>query len=119
MGRTGRGSQSGTARDGLSNEAIPNFVAHQPKNPNLNHVSAAGVPSASNAIVGGQLDGFGGFNGLNHRDQRRAGTDQYLNTQFSLQPPDPGLSVGNGFRLETVNAALRLFATSRSALSAP
>src|SRR5260370_13768046 len=118
-GTTALASQSGTATDGLTNEAIPNFVAHQPKNPNLNHVSAAGVPSASTAIVGGQLDGFGGFNGLNHRDQRRAGTDEYLNTQFSLEPPDQGLCVGNGTVLEPVTDALRVFDSSGSALSAP
>src|SRR5260370_22774030 len=118
-GTTALASQSGTATDGLTNEAIPNFVAHQPKNPNLNHVSAAGVPSASTAIVGGQLDGFGGFKGLNHRDQRRAGTDEYLNTQFSLEPPDQGLCVGNGTVLEPVNDALRVFDSSGSALSAP
>src|SRR5258707_2165768 len=118
-GTTALASQSGTATDGLTNEAIPNFVAHQPKNPNLTHAAAAGLPPASNAIVGGQLDGFGGFNGLNHRDQRRAGTDQYLNTQFSLEPPDQVLCVGNGFVLETVNDAVRVFDSSGSAISAP
>ena len=118
-GTTALASQSGTATDGLTNEVIPNFVAHQPKNPNLNHVSAAGVPSASNAIVGGQLEGFGGFNGLNHRNQRGAGTGPYANTQFSLEPPDQGLCVSGGTVLEPVNDALRVFDSSGSALSAP
>src|SRR5258708_4762386 len=118
-GTTALASQSGTATDGLTHEAIPTFGAHQPKKPKLNVVSGGGGPSASNAIGGGQLDGFGGFNGLNHRDQRRAGTDQYLTTQFSLEPPDQGLCVGNGFVLETVNDALRVFDSSGSALSAP
>jgi hypothetical protein len=37
---------------------------------------------------------FKGFNGLNHYDQRVAGTGIYTNTQFSLEPPDQGLCVG-------------------------
>ena len=49
------------------------------------------------------------FNGLTHRDQRLAGTGAYANTQFSTEPPDEGLAVGNGFVLQTVNAALAIY----------
>jgi hypothetical protein len=52
-GTTALASQSGTATDGLTNEAIPNFVAHQPKNPNLNHVSAARRQSRSTRPISG------------------------------------------------------------------
>src|SRR6266540_1681277 len=45
------------------------------------------------------------FAGLNHRDQRTANGGN----QFSLEPPDQGLCVGNGFVLETVNDVLRVF----------
>jgi hypothetical protein len=55
---------------------------------------------------------FSGFNGLNHFDQRFAGTGRYENTQFSLEPPDQGLCVGAGYVLETVNTALRVDSTS-------
>src|SRR6266545_1505328 len=43
-----------------------------------------------------------GFEGLNHFQQRysRGGN------QFSLEPPDQGLCVGNGYVLETVNDVL-------------
>ncbi len=47
------------------------------------------------------------FGGLNHFDQRFAGTGVFANTQFSLEPPDQGLCVGNGFVVETVNTAIR------------
>lgn len=47
--------------------------------------------------------------GLTHRDQRFAGTGAYANSQFSTEPPDPGLAVGNGFVLQTVNAALAIY----------
>jgi hypothetical protein len=45
------------------------------------------------------------IDGLNHRDQRTANDGN----QFSLEPPDQGLCVGNGFVLETVNDVLRVF----------
>jgi hypothetical protein len=56
------------------------------------------------------------FEGLNHFDQRSAGTGAYANTQFSLEPPDQGLCVGKGFVLETVNTALRVRSASNGAL---
>jgi hypothetical protein len=56
------------------------------------------------------------FNGLSHRDQRMAGTGPYANTQFSTEPPDHGLAVGNGFVLQTVNAALAIFSADTGAL---
>ena len=118
VGTTGLATQAGSAIDGSTDEIIPNFVGHQPKNPNLNHVAADGVPQvAGSAIVAGQLSDFGGFNAINHRDQRRAGTGPYTNTQFSLEPPDQGLCAGNGFVLEPVNDALRVFNTSGTPLA--
>lgn len=56
------------------------------------------------------------FNGLSHRDQRFAGTGAYANTQFSTEPPDEGLAVGNGFVLQTVNAALVVYDAGTGAL---
>jgi hypothetical protein len=58
-----------------------------------------------------------GFNGLNHFDQRFAGTGAYLNTQFSLEPPDQGLCAGNGFVVETINDAIAVYDTSGNALT--
>jgi hypothetical protein len=49
-----------------------------------------------------------GFEGLNHYQQRytRGGN------QFSLEPPDQGLCVGNGYVLEVVNDVLNIFNAS-------
>ncbi len=49
-----------------------------------------------------------GFEGLNHYQQRysRGGN------QFSVEPPDQGLCVGNGFVVEAVNDVLNVFNTS-------
>jgi hypothetical protein len=56
------------------------------------------------------------FNGLNHRDQRSAGTGAYGNSQFSTEPPDTGLAVGNGFVVQSVNAALAIYDAGTGAL---
>lgn len=50
---------------------------------------------------------FRGFNGLTHLDQRTARNGN----QFSLEPPDQALSVGNGFVLEAVNEVLNIYST--------
>ena len=55
------------------------------------------------------------FQGLNHRDTRTANGGN----QFSNEPPDQGLCVGNGFVLETVNSVLRVFDTRGNPLTGP
>lgn len=60
-----------------------------------------------------------GFAGLTHRDQRLAGTGVFANTQFSTEPPDQGLAVGNGFVLQTVNAALAIYDQSGTLRQGP
>ena len=61
--------------------------------------------------------GATGFNGLSHADQRNAGTGIYTNTQFSLEPPDQGLCVGNGFVVEPINLAFAVYSKSGKALT--
>ena len=53
------------------------------------------------------------IDGLNHRDQRTANGGN----QFSVEPPDQGLCVGNGFVLETVNDVLRVYDTAGNPLT--
>jgi len=95
--------------EGSSPESSPKpFVEHIPASSTLHHVDASMVPRpAGNAVVVDAVPP--GFQGISHRDQRLAGTDGYVNTQFSLEPPDQGLCVGNGFVLEVINDALRVF----------
>ena len=45
------------------------------------------------------------FEGVNHLEQRTSDGGN----QFSGEPPDQGLCVGNGYLMETVNSALRVF----------
>src|SRR5215212_8102382 len=49
-----------------------------------------------------------GWVGLTHLDQRNARGGN----QFSTEPPDQGLAVGNGFVLEAVNSALNVYDTN-------
>ncbi len=53
------------------------------------------------------------FEGLNLFDQRYANNGN----QFTVEPPDQGLCVGNGFVLETVNDVLRVYRTSATPAS--
>lgn len=56
------------------------------------------------------------IDGINHFQQRFVAGG---GNQFSIEPPDQGLCVGNGFVLETVNDTLRIFDTSGNAVTAP
>jgi hypothetical protein len=49
-----------------------------------------------------------GFEGLNHYEQRYARGGN----QFSVEPPDQGLCVGNGYVLEAVNDVLNVYNTA-------
>lgn len=53
------------------------------------------------------------FDGLNHFDQRFANGGN----QFSLEPPDQALCVGNGYVVEAVNSVLKVWDTDGNALS--
>jgi hypothetical protein len=55
------------------------------------------------------------FNGMNHRDQRLANGGN----QFSLEPPDQGLCVGNGFVVETINDVIQVWDTKGNPLTGP
>lgn len=79
------------------------------------HVPSAGVPTPNSNSVTGPGAGFFGFNGLTHRDQRLADNGN----QFSLEPPDPALAVGNGFLLQAVNNALAVYDQAGHLISGP
>jgi hypothetical protein len=71
-------------------------------------------PNVNSSSVANSNPGlFRSFNGLNHRDQRLANGGN----QFSIEPPDQGLCVGNGYVLESVNDVLRVYDTSGNPLT--
>src|SRR5712692_3476524 len=77
------------------------------------------VPSPPNNPIALVNPGFSGFSGITHLDQRNAGTGNFANTQFSLEPPDQGLCVGNGFVLDLVNTAFAIYSTTGVRLQGP
>ncbi len=78
-----------------------------------------GIPAPPGQSVVGADAGFVGFPGLTHRDQHNAGTGVYAHSQFSLEPPDQGLCVGNGYVMETVNNAFTVYDSRGARLTAP
>ena len=72
--------------------------------------SIARSRGAGEAIAGEDRQEFGehlraSFDGLNLRDQRLASGGN----QFTVEPPDQSLCVGNGFVVEAVNDVIRVF----------
>ncbi|HVY93140.1 MAG TPA: hypothetical protein VHA14_10340, partial [Bryobacteraceae bacterium] len=78
-------------------------------------VPASGVPKPASLAVTLNNPGLTSFDGLTHTDQRLAAGGN----QFSLEPPDQGLSAGNGYVVEAVNTALAVYDTSGNPLTGP
>jgi hypothetical protein len=66
------------------------------------------APSAPVTAAAAPIPSFRGFTGLTHLQQRTARNGN----QFSTEPPDQGLAVGNGFVLEAINSALNVYDTN-------
>jgi hypothetical protein len=86
-------SGDGNNAAGGVNRTLPGAVTGHGK-----PVKASAKPK-SNPVLGTN------FEGLNFFEQRFANNGN----QFSVEPPDQGLCVGNGFVLETVNDVLRVY----------
>src|SRR6185369_15370611 len=88
---------------GSFNRPRPGFMNGKfPKNPLDAPVVASSVVATANAGL------VQSFQGLNHRNQRLANGGN----QFSLEPPDQGLCVGNGDVVEVVNSVVRVWSTA-------
>jgi len=75
-------------------------------------VTRAPVTAGQGVSSTGPLQVLSTFNGLNHRQQRTANGGN----QFSLEPPDQGLCVGNGVVMEIINDVLRFYSPSGTPL---
>ena len=88
---------------GAVNRPRPGFKNGKfPKMP----LDAPTVPSS--AVAGSNPELVLSVAGLNHRDQRLANGGN----QFSLEPPDQALCVGNGFTVESTNSVLRVYSSA-------
>jgi hypothetical protein len=91
-------------RPGLDVDAVFSRLAKGAVSPA--RVPADHVPTPSDSGVSTTVGGAG-FDGLTHRDQRLASSGN----QFSTEPPDQALAVGNGYVVEAVNLAIRVRTT--------
>jgi hypothetical protein len=109
-----------TAASPHASPAKDSGVAHMlSRDPRMNRAAQAlRPPSPPGTPVVSNPGAATGFNGLTHADQRNAGTGQYVNTQFSLEPPDQGLCVGHGFVIEPINLAFAVYNKSGTRLTA-
>jgi len=71
-------------------------------------VPSSHVPRPFSSLITGPISPPLLINGITHAEQRLAGTGSYFDTQFSTEPPDQALAVGNGFIMEAVNTAIRI-----------
>lgn len=102
----GRAEEEGAGEAGQFTRPRPGFKNGKfPKKP----LDAPVV--ASSAVAGSNADVQASVNGLTHRDQRLANGGN----QFSLEPPDQALCVGNGFVVEAVNSVLRVHSSANAA----
>lgn len=85
------------------NRAIPRFSLSAAR------VPAAHIPTPSGNAIAPSKPGFAGFNGVSNYDTETAGSGIYAGTQIVLEPSDQALCVGNGYVLQSVNTALRVF----------
>ncbi len=83
------------------------------KNGKLPHKNLETPVVSSSVVTAAGSEFVFGFRGLNHRDQRLANGGN----QFSTEPPDQALCVGNGYVVESVNSVLRVWDTAGVALT--
>ncbi len=75
-------------------------------------VTTVPVTAGQGVSSTGPLSVLSTFDGLNHRQQRLANN----RNQFSLEPPDQGLCVGNGMVMEIINDVMRVYSPNGTPL---
>lgn len=112
LNATAQGGDNGVAPDGFMRQEpeLPPLLNSGLPTPAATSDTPRAEPGSADAVA------FNGFKGLTHADQRNANNGN----QFSLEPPDQALAVGNGFVFEGINTALNIFNTAgASQLAAP
>lgn len=121
-GGTAAFSSASAGKDGVQRPEIDQFAVGMSQGSVHHGVNrSSALPSnVRSSVQGSTVSTSSGrlqtsFDGLNFRQNRLASNGN----QFSLEPPDQGLCVGNGFVLETVNDVLRVYNTHGNPLSNP
>ncbi len=122
-GGTTSNTKTTTGKDGVLapevDQTVDGLGHSNVKNPNGAGVNRSYSPSSkvsaktcSTAVSGSNAQLVRSFDGLNFRQQRLANNGN----QFSVEPPDQGLCVGNGFVMESVNDVLNVYDTHGNSL---
>jgi hypothetical protein len=101
------GPEAGQSQGPVANRSLSS-KARATRNPS----TLSGIPAPSTAVVG--ATGATSFSGINHHEQR---LEVAGGNQWSLEPPDQGLCVGNGYVFEAVNNAVAVYTSSGSRLT--
>src|SRR6516162_9941051 len=116
--RTGDFTPSGPGD--VTQEEFPTFDNQQGPDPYNGTISLSTGPGSSASASSGQKAKSNptfdfGFQGLNHYQQRysRGGN------QFSVEPPDQGMCVGNGYVVEAVNDVFNVYSAATGASVLP
>lgn len=101
------GPEAGTVREAVANRSLSSRAKAGRSGPGLSGISA---PSSTVTGSGAAAS----FNGIDHITQRLGVAG---GNQWSLEPPDQALCVGNGFVFEAVNNAVAVYDTSGNRLA--
>ncbi len=82
------------------------------------YASLGGANARGSSVVAGSSVAQG-FPGIDLVQQAASGTGDYAGTGSGLEPPDQALCVGNGYVMEGVNQAWRIYNTRGVALTPP
>src|SRR4051794_10504351 len=93
------GPDAGQSQGPVANRSLSS-KARATRNPD----TLSGIPAASTAVVA--ASGAPSFSGINHHQQR---LEVAGGNQWSIEPPDQGLCVGNGYVFEAVNNAVAVY----------
>jgi hypothetical protein len=113
------GLARGTAASGAPKASLSGTAGAQTVTGLTSQISLAGTSFLSNGHSSGGTGGARpftsttGFDGVNAYQTRNANGGN----QFDLEPPDEGVAVGNGFVMNVVNSALRVYNTSGTPLT--
>ncbi|MDT4940233.1 MAG: hypothetical protein QOJ34_322 [Pseudonocardiales bacterium] len=101
------GPEAGTIREAVANRSLSSRAKALRGGPGL-----SGIPAPSSAITGSGA--VSSFSGIDHITQRLGVAG---GNQWSLEPPDQALCVGNGFEFEAVNNAIAVYDVSGNRLA--
>ena len=123
LGASGASSASSTSNGGSAADAVQiphrSSTSYRPSGSAGSSKAAAApltVPVVTPTAVHGTSSAVKSFNGINSYQERYAASN---GNQFTVTPPDQGMCVGNGFVVESVNDAIRIFDKAGNALTPP